>query len=97
MSLTVRQREILERMAANSDDDEEGEIVMEGLVAYIGLDRTSPKLVMNLVRLCAISLAAGCEVGGYERYHINGTGLYLIGKGPRPEGHEKLFPRKAPQ
>ena len=74
--LTKRQREVLEKMRGRRDE-EDGELVMEGREVWLGLERSSPQLVLNLLRLAAIRLEGG-EVGGVERYAISGTGLKLL-------------------
>ncbi len=74
--LTKRQREILGKMRDHRHQDD-GELVMEGREVWLGLERSSPQLVLNLLRLCALRLESG-EPGGCERYTISGTGLKLL-------------------
>lgn len=74
--LTRRQHEILCTMAAHPDDDE-GELVYERGKGFLGDDPVAARTVFALLRLCAISLEGG-EVGGFERYRINETGLGLL-------------------
>ena len=76
--LTPRQREILTLMADHKDTDD-GELVYEAGTAYVGLECTNGKLVLGLLRLCAIHLDEG-EPGGFERYSINETGLQMLGR-----------------
>ena len=80
MRLTTRQREILEIMARHQDDDE-GELVYERGVAYLGDDRVAARTVFALLRICAISLERDSEVGGFERYRINETGQSYVDPG----------------
>jgi hypothetical protein len=78
--LTLRQREILETMARHPFDDE-GELVYETGVGYLGDDRVSPRTVFALLRICAISLERDSKVGGFERYRINETGRSYVDPG----------------
>ena len=72
--LTKRQRFILELMR-----DEDEEFVYEAGMAYVGEFSTSKYMLMNLLRLCAIKLEDGCEIGrGLERYTLSGTGKKLL-------------------
>lgn len=73
LRLSPRQREILAIMKAHRDDDE-GEIVYERGVAYLGDDRIAARTVFALLRLCAISLESDSQIGRFERYRINETG-----------------------
>ena len=73
--LTPRQVAILRQMAAHVDD-EDGELVYERGVGYLGLERVAPRTVFALLRLCAIT--SENEPGGVERFHITGTGLQLL-------------------
>jgi len=75
--LTRRQYQVLALMAANRDD-EDGELVYERGVGYVGLERVGGRTLFALLRMAAISLAEDSEVGGFERYHINETGLELL-------------------
>lgn len=76
-----RQQEILQRMADHRDDDE-GELVYERGVAYLGDDRIAPRTVFALLRLCAISPDSTSAIGtGVERYRINETGRQLLSEG----------------
>ncbi len=69
--LTKRQIEILKIMYDNENTDD-GEIVYEKGIGYLGLERIAPRTIFALLRLCCISLD---QYGGHiERYHINGTG-----------------------
>ena len=74
-ALTKRQREVLAVMAAHPDD-EEGELVYERGIAFLGDERVSARTVTALLRACAIRNDG--EAGGLERYHINGTGRALL-------------------
>lgn len=74
--LTKRQREMLIRMRADPHG-EDGELVYERGVGYIGHDRVSGRTVFALIKLCAISSVSG-NVGELERYRINETGTNLL-------------------
>lgn len=78
MKLTKRQREILTLMCDNDVEYDDSEIVREGGVAYLGLERISIRIVNQLLLLCAISLDQHSEIGKCERYHINETGRKLL-------------------
>ena len=69
--LTKRQIEILKIMYDNEDTDD-GEIIYEKGIGYLGLERIAPRTIFALLRLCCISLDQ--YSGNIERYHINGTG-----------------------
>lgn len=77
--LTRRQREILQWLA-DHEDDEDGELVQEGREVWYGLERTSPGLVLSLVRMMAISAdGLGGGIGSrVERWRINGTGKRIL-------------------
>ena len=75
--LTKRQREVLEIMD-KLVDDEAGELVYERGRGYIGLEPVAGRTVFALLRLCAIGLEDGSEVGRFERYTINETGRKLL-------------------
>lgn len=77
--LTKRQIEILQLMVDNEDTDD-GELVLEKGEAWIGLEKTSPKTVFNLLRAMVISQDQYSVVGGFERYHINSTGKEYLQK-----------------
>ena len=64
--MTKRAREIL-RIMVEKRDHEDGELVGEKGVWWIGLERTSFQIVRQLLTLCLISLECG-KVGGYEVY-----------------------------
>jgi hypothetical protein len=74
--LTKRQLEILKIMRDNADN-EDGEIIYERGLGYIGLERIAPRTLFGLLRLAAIS-ADSFQSGDVERYHINGTGKQLL-------------------
>lgn len=75
--LTRRQEAILRTMAEHPDDDE-GELVYERGVAYLGLERVAARTVFALIRLSVISLERDSVVGSFERYRINETGVKLL-------------------
>lgn len=76
-ALTKRQLEIL-RLMRDSQHDEDGELVYEKGVGYVGLTRVSSRTVDGLLRNAAIHLETGCKIGQFERYTINQTGLELL-------------------
>ena len=80
-TLTPRQREILTIMAAHPDDDD-GELVYERGVGYIGDEPVAPRTVFALLRACAISADSTSCVGGVERYCINETGRRILARKP---------------
>ena len=69
--LTKRQIEILKIMHENENTDD-GEIVYEKGIGYLGLERIASRTIFALLRVCCISLNQ--YSGSIERYHINGTG-----------------------
>lgn len=83
VKLTKRQAEILTAMRDAPAGDDEGELVYERGMGYLGTRRVSATTVMAFLRYCAISPDSTTEVGGVERYHINGTGRQLL------DAHEK--------
>jgi hypothetical protein len=72
--LTKRQGAVLQMMV----DDDGCDLVYERGVAYVGDTRIAPRTVFALVRMCAISLDSYSQVGQFERYHINETGISLL-------------------
>lgn len=75
MNPTKRQLQIL-RLMRDSDE----ELVYERGTGYVGIEKVSAGTVFGLLRLCAIRMEAGSEVGGFERYTINSTGRELLAK-----------------
>lgn len=75
--MTKRQREILTIMRDNSDNDD-GELVYESGIGYLGFERVASRTVFALLRMAAISLDQYCKIGGCERYRINETGQGLL-------------------
>lgn len=67
--MTKRAREIL-RLMVEKRDHEDGELVGDKGQWWIGTERTSFKVVKQLLVLCLISLECG-EVGRYEVYQAN--------------------------
>jgi len=88
--MTKRQREILDIMAEHQDD-EDGEIVQDGLLAYIGAIRISARSIWALIRLAAISEDE--FRGGCRRYRINETGLRLLSGETTPDEMRAFFAR----
>ena len=79
-TLTKRQVDILKQMAAHLDDDgdDDGELIYERGVAFLGDVRIAAGTVNAFLRACVIRLESG-EVGrGLERYKINGTGRGVV-------------------
>ena len=71
--LTKRQREVLTIMR-----DKDEELVYEKGRGYLGYSPVSPGTVMQLLRLAAIRMEDGAEVGKFERYTINETGRKIL-------------------
>lgn len=71
-SLTKRQIAVLRKVKAG------GDLVCERGCAYVGDERTSPRLIHALLRVCAVSMDSFSEVGGFERYEINETGEEIL-------------------
>lgn len=69
--LTRRQIEVLKIMVEN-EDNENGEIVYEKGVGYIGLEKISSRTLFALLRCCCISQDS--YNSGCEHYYINSTG-----------------------
>jgi hypothetical protein len=80
--LTARQLEALRMMRdlTDSDDPEaDGEMVKEGRVVMIELEHFSPSTFFALILHMAISESDGSDgPGGFERWHINGTGRAIL-------------------
>jgi hypothetical protein len=76
--LTKRAFELLQIMVdsetAPVEDDgyDRTEIICEGAICYLGLDKISYRTVLNLIAHCCISLNSGEESA--RRFSINGTG-----------------------
>jgi hypothetical protein len=76
--LTKRAFEILQIMVDSEtvpvDDDgyDRTEIMCEGAICYLGMDKISYRTVLNLIEHCCISLNSGEESA--RRFSINGTG-----------------------
>jgi len=73
VKLTKGQKEILEKMLLNKDNDE-GELVYENGICCIGCERIDSRILFGLLRICAISINQYSEVDEFERYTINETG-----------------------
>lgn len=81
--LTKREVEILTRMRDAPEDADEAELVLDGRVAWLGVEHVAPRTVFKLLRLCAISADQFNKSGGVERFTINETGRGLLeGKAP---------------
>jgi hypothetical protein len=75
--VTKRQLEVL-RMMKERTEDEDGELVYERGVAYIGTTRIAARTVWALIRAMAIKMSSDSNVGGFERYTITETGRALL-------------------
>jgi len=80
MKLTKRQRYILERMR----DGEE--LAAEGREVWIGTEKTSPMILVSLLRLCAISP----DPLSHVYYQINETGRKML-NGDFSDLHSLIF------
>lgn len=82
MTLSARQLAVLRWMRDHDDADpselEDGELVYERGVAYIGYTRVSARTFLALLRAMAISAAQDSQVGRFERYRINETGRRIL-------------------
>ena len=76
-TLSLQQRSILLKMR-DCDGTDDGELVYEHGVGYLGLDRVGGRTVFALLRFCAISLEPFSKIGEVERYRINETGRKLL-------------------
>lgn len=63
-------------MLRDHEDTEDGEIVCEGIEAWIGLERVSMRTVHALLQLCALSNQDNDH--RVRRYVINETGKNLL-------------------
>lgn len=63
--------------------DEDEELVYEKRRAYLGTKRVDASAVHQLSILMAIHLDQFSQVGGFERYTINETGLNLLKEAKR--------------
>lgn len=79
MTLSVAARRVLQRMKAaeDADDLDNAEIVCEGRICYVGLDRTTKGVVYELLRYVLIH--DDSEQGkGVERYTLNEEGRAIL-------------------
>lgn len=84
--LTKRAWEVLRQMDAEekAGNHEDAEIVCEGFVCYIGVDRISYRTVTNLLSHCCISLTTD-EGSSIARFGLNGTGRAALEDADVPE------------
>lgn len=75
--LTNRQSKALQMLRDNIDT-EDGEMVYEKGLCYIGLEKFSTRTLFSLLRLMALRMEPVSTVGGFEIYTINSTGLELL-------------------
>lgn len=71
-SLTKRQIAVLRKVKAG------GDLVYERGSAWVGYEQTSTRTVFALLRVCAIRMESGSEVGRLGRYLINETGEEIL-------------------
>lgn len=78
--LTEAQRRVLEtlRKAEDEDDQENDEIVCEGILCYIGLTRVHRKTVNGLLEIMAISDRSDSGNRNYRRFRINETARHVL-------------------
>lgn len=77
MISAAAKRTLVRMQEAEDDDEYGGEIVCEGRVCYVGLDRISKATVFELLRYVLISDES--EQGkGVERYTINEEGRAMV-------------------
>jgi hypothetical protein len=75
--LSKRQLEVL-RILRDNKDTEEGELVYERGIGYVGDSPVSAQTVFALLRLAALRPTDGSQIGCFERYTINSTGEKLL-------------------
>lgn len=73
--LTKRAWEVLRQMDAEekAGNHEDAEIVCEGFICYLGVERLSFRTVSNLLSHCCVSSAKD-EGSSMDRFSLNGTG-----------------------
>lgn len=73
--LTKRAWEVLRQMDAEekAENHEDAEIVCEGFVCYLGVERISYRTVSNLLTHCCVSSTKD-EGSSIDRFSLNGTG-----------------------
>jgi hypothetical protein len=72
---TKRAWEVLRQMAAEekAENHEDAEIVCEGFICYLGVERISYRTVANLLSHCCVSSTKD-EGSSMARFSLNGTG-----------------------
>lgn len=78
-----RAREILQLMADAEPGSEDAELVVDGTIAYVGLERTNKFIVHHLLRRLVLTDVS--DVKGIERYVISDTGRAVLRR-PELEG-----------
>lgn len=84
--LTKRAWEILMHMDAEekAGNHEDAEIVCEGFICYLGIDRISHRTVTNLLSHCCVSSSKD-EGSSMDRFTLNGTGRAALEDNGVPE------------
>lgn len=77
--LSSRALDVLTAMRDHADEDD-GELVQEGREVWIGQQRTSPRIVLALLRACAIKDDSDNGRDSFRRYVINETGLAILAR-----------------
>ena len=81
-TLRPRSMRILALMDQREREDhgcDEAELVREGRVAYLDLERVASSTVDALLRACSIKLEQD-SAGSFERYRINETGRAILAR-----------------
>lgn len=77
-----RAMEVLGIMAAREHDDD-GELVWEGREIWVGDERTSSAVALELLRACAVKDVSDHPDSAMRRYAINETGRAIIARARR--------------
>jgi hypothetical protein len=84
--LTKRAWEVLRQMDAEqkAENHEDAEIVCEGFICYLGVERISYRTVSNLLSHCCVSSTKD-EGSSMDRFSLNGTGRAALEDDGVPE------------
>jgi hypothetical protein len=84
--LTKRAWKVLRQMDAEekAENHEDAEIVCEGFVCYLGVERISYRTVANLLAHCCVSSTKD-EGSSMDRFSLNGTGRAALEDASVPE------------
>ncbi len=84
--LTKRAWDVLRQMDAEqkAENHEDAEIVCEGFICYLGIERISYRTVSNLLSHCCISSTKD-EGSSMDRFSLNGTGRAALEDEDVPE------------